>query len=155
MRWGPAFLLPEFRTEVSVISRSVTLPFVLLNFILFLLLQTVRLSNSFYIIFLSFSVLTVPSNFVIRNFISMFPCVKIINENIKQKLSQNRSQKSSPWACAFLYTSSCSLGFLTSYQIHKCWNKNRLGILQSNLTILMYVSCPTGVIWVKLAESIL
>lgn len=101
------------------------LHFVLLNSIPFLLMKPIRFSSSFYVTSLSFSVLTVPSNFVSSgNFISRLPCAKIIKENVKKKknLSQNRSQKSFPWACASLYKSSSS-GFLTSYQMHTCWNK--------------------------------
>lgn len=39
--------------------------------------------------------------------------------------------------------------------IYMLKQKNLPGILQSNLTVCIYVSCPTGVISVKLAESIL
>lgn len=140
MQWDPPFLPPVFSSEVSVIRRSMILHFVLLNSIPFLLMQPIRFSSSFYVISLSFPVLTVPSNFVSSgNFISGLPRAKIIKENVQKNLSQNRSQKTFPWACAFLYKTSSS-DFLTSYQIYTCWNKKSARYFTEQFNSLYFMS---------------
>lgn len=123
-----------------VIRRSMILHFVLLNSIPFLLMHPLRFSSSFYVISSSFPVLTVPSNFASSgNFISRLPRAKIIKENVQKNLSQNRSQESFPWACAFPYKSS-SLGFLTSYQIYTCWNKKPARYFTEQFNSLYFMS---------------